>query len=691
MSTIDVSTYRPTDDFFGAPYVDLDEVRPLPQEHRHLHGGFEGTDTRFSLYFPPAGQYRGRMYQPLEGANAGTEHMMTGPLASVYGGMDMGFRLGGYVVESNMGHIGDVMDPKAGPDPSLYGWRAAAETARFSKHLAAQIYGAAPTYSYVFGGSGGARRSPLCLAYAPGVWDAAMPFMGDNVDGDYGDFRRVRNGAPNFSCMFNVQRILGPKINDVVDAMWPGGSGDPFTGLNTHQRDELASLYRLGYPRGDEFSIAEPMGQMWLWTSMADRLQREDAAYFEAFWTKPGYVGHDQPDLLTHDIIDERTTVKRLLSANHLLSEAEFQGPEYSGLRNFAMLLGGKPELADMALAVQLDTKTSGYVLGAGVRFLNGQGKGRQLYALQAVGTVLLCGGEGEAGNLRFNGVLPGDDVHFDNRAFLAYCYYYRHHIHDSVEYDFLRVDGRPIYDQHEELEMSPFMGTCHTGQYQGKLMWVHHTHDASLWPAMGVGMRNNVLRECGAEEMDRKFRLRWTDNAEHITPALAPSHPRRHNTTWLINFQPVVEQCLVDLAAWVERDVAPEGTNFELRDGQIVLPDTAAARGGIQPVVSVTANGSVRAEVAVGEPVSLQVHAEVPAGAGKIIAAKWDFDGSGAYPETVPVDGASSQETLTTMHTFDRPGTYFATCLVESHRDGDLNARTCRIPNLASARIVVE
>jgi diacylglycerol O-acyltransferase / wax synthase len=36
----------------------------------------------------------------------------------------------------------------------------------------------------VFGGSGGARRSPLCLAYAPDVWDAAMPFMSDDVDGD---------------------------------------------------------------------------------------------------------------------------------------------------------------------------------------------------------------------------------------------------------------------------------------------------------------------------------------------------------------------------------------------------------------------------------------------------------------------------------------------------------------------------
>ncbi|MHB8466271.1 MAG: hypothetical protein ACYDD7_15740, partial [Acidimicrobiales bacterium] len=130
----------------------------------------------------------------MEGANAGHEDVYGGPLGVMVGGLDMCFRLGGYMVESNMGHIGDVMDPKAGPDPTIYGWRAAAETARLSKHVAAQVYGDAPRYAYVFGGSGGARRSPLCLAYAPGVWDGALPYMGDAIDGEHGDFRRIRSG-----------------------------------------------------------------------------------------------------------------------------------------------------------------------------------------------------------------------------------------------------------------------------------------------------------------------------------------------------------------------------------------------------------------------------------------------------------------------------------------------------------------
>ncbi len=334
MEKINCSSYEVTDDYFGAPYIDVDVWNDTPTPHRYIHGGFEGTDTRFAYYFPPHARYENRLFQPLEGANAGHENANMGTLGFVTGGLEMVFRLGGYAVESNMGHIGDVMDPKAGPDPTIYGWRAAAESARFSKYVATQVFGSSPKYSYVFGGSGGARRSPLCLAYAPEVWDAALPYMGDSIDSDYGDMNLVRNGAGNFSSMFNVQRLLGTKIYDLVDAMSPGGSGNPFAGLNTYQREELATLYRIGYPRGDEFMIAQPMGQIWLWSSMAERLQKEDAAYFEAFWSKPGYVGYDQPEAIGHDILNVRTTVKRTLLAREMASNPEFQEPEYDQIRN---------------------------------------------------------------------------------------------------------------------------------------------------------------------------------------------------------------------------------------------------------------------------------------------------------------------------------------------------------------------
>jgi hypothetical protein len=681
--------YRVTDDFFGAPFIDKDEEKTAPRPHRYVHGGFAGTDTRFSFCFPDEKDYRGRLLQPLEGANAGHEDVNSGPLGAVTGGLEMAFRLGGYTVESNMGHIGDVLDPKAGEDPTIYAFRAAAETARFSKYVAAQIYGAPPQFAYVYGGSGGARRSPLCLAYAPGVWDAALPYMGDARDGDHSDMRRVRNGASNFSCMFNVQRLLGPKVFDLVDAMWPGGGGDPFAGLDTHQRGELNNLYRLGYPRGDEFMIAQPMGQIWLWSSMAERICAEDP-YFRNFWTQPGHVGFDQPQHVQADVIHRTARIKRALSANDLMRDPAFEGAAYGPLKAMASLFAGMHNIWDLPLAVELDGEPDGYALGAGVRMVSGAAAGRQLYNIAGVGNVWFCDGASEASNLRFTGVEPGDQVELDNRDFLAYCYYYRHHLLDASEFDFLQLNGKPIYPQYEQPEMSPFMGMVHTGRFDGKMMWVHHTHDASLWPVQGIGMRNNILRECGPEELTRKFRLRWTENAEHVPPAFAASPPGRANTTWLINYQPVIEQCLADLMDWVEKGIEPADTRFELRDGQIVLPTDAAERGGIQPVVTVTANGAARVEARVGEAVCFEVRAATPPGAGAIIGVKWDFDGSGAFPLTQIVDGKSPAVTLSTSHAFERPGTYFVTALVESHRDGDVAATSRRIPNLGAARVVV-
>jgi hypothetical protein len=691
MTTLDHSSYKVTDDFFGDPYLDRDETLAEPVEHRYIHGGFEGTDTRFSFWYPPAERWEGRMYQPLEGANAGHEDVFASPLGADIGGLEMTLnRLGGYMVESNMGHIGDVMDPKAGLDPTVYGWRAAAETARFSKFLAGQILGARPHHSYVWGGSGGARRSPLCLAYGPDVWDGAVPFMGDALDGEYGDFERLRTFAQHFCAMFNVQRVLRDKIYDVIDAMLPGGSGDPFAGLTSHQREELATLYRLGYPRGDEYMIAQPMGQIWLWSSYADRLQRDYPDYWEAFWTKPGHVGFDQPQYVNADLIDVRTTVAQPLYAKDLIHDARFQGDEYAQVRSMAGLFASMHNMWDIPMALEVENVPDGYRLGTGVRILTGLAAGRQLYALQAVGNVLLCDGEGEASNLRFQDVSPGDEVHVDNHAFLAYCYAYRHHLTAAeVDYDGLRVDGMPIYPQYPIPEMSPFMGTVHTGRFEGKMIWVHHTHDASLWPSQGTGMKRNVERERG-DRADDYFCLRWTENAEHVVPRMAASPAGRDNKTWLIDYQPAIEQSLVDLADWVEDGVRPAPTNFEYRDGRVILPPTAAARGGIQPVVTVEANGASRTEVRAGEAVTFRVRATVPPGAGTVIGVKWDFDGSGSYPLVEKVDGSSPSVDLSTTHTWDRPGTYFATALVESHREGDVHAVACRVPNLAAARVIV-
>src|SRR3546814_11939392 len=88
----------------------------------------------------------------------------------------------------------------------------------------------------------------------------------------------------------------------------------------------------------------------------------------------------------------------------------------------------------------------------------------------------------------------------------------------------------------------------------------------------------------------------------------MVPAQPNRSAANWLITFQGIIEQSLQDLIDWVEEGKVPAGTNFAFSDGKINLPPTAAERGGIQPVVSVTAGGSARLEAKVGEMVELEV-----------------------------------------------------------------------------------
>ncbi|HEX3899776.1 MAG TPA: PKD domain-containing protein [Mycobacteriales bacterium] len=689
--SLEAASYQPTDSYFGAPYIDIDEWRESPAPHRHVHGGFANTDTRFTFYFPPPDLYEGRMLSPLEGAHGGHEDAFGGPMGAMIGGLDLTIRLGGYLSESNQGHIGDDVDPRAGDDPTIYGYRANTEAGRFSRHVAAQVYGEAPHHSYVWGGSGGGRRSPLNLEYGADIWDGAMPFMGGGDIDDHGTTKHVQGAqVMSFAAMFNVQRIMRDRISSVVDATAAGGSGDPYAGLTTHEREELANLYRLGYPRGDEFMIGQPMGQIWLWTSMASELQEVDADYFESFWTKPGYVGHDAPHLVADDVIDFTGEVSRVITPRVFLENPEdFPDEQFAMMKLMVSLLAGTNGM-DLPVAVEIKGIGGGYRLGAGVKVVSGKAAGRQLYALNTVGDVFQCDGVGEANLERFTGVEVGDTVHVDNRPFLAFCYYYRHHLMDDPQFDFLRVDGVPIYQQHPVPLQSPLMGTPYSGKYEGKLLWIHHTHDASLWPPQGMVYREAVRRAQGEQGLEERFRQRWSQNAEHIPVMFAPSDPKRATSTWLIDYMPLIEQGLVDLLAWCEQGVVPAATSYSYADGKVSLPATAAERGGVQPVVTVTANGGSRAEVKVGESVVVTAIAEAPPAGGTITGLEWDLEGSGAFGKREEIDGKSARVECSTTHTYDKPGTYFVTARVTGNCDSDAATSLRQLPNLASARVVV-
>ncbi|WP_017934939.1 PKD domain-containing protein [Nocardioides sp. Iso805N] len=691
-ASIDCESYRVTDQHFGAPYIDLDEERETPVPHRQIHGGFADCDTRFTFYFPPKDQWQGRLVMPMEGAHAGHEDFFGGALGEAMGGLPLTARVGGYMVETNMGHIGDDIDAKGGEDATLYGWRAAVEGARFSKYVARQVYGVEPHHSYVWGGSGGGRRSPLVLENAPDVFDGAMPFMGGGDVRPFPATERIKGAqVMSFACMFNVQRLLRDPgtASRLIDAMQPGGTGNPFEGLDTHQAEELASLYRQGFPHGNEFMIFTPMGQIWLWSSIADLLVEQDPTYFDDFWTKPGYIGHDLPTAVERDVIDVRTTVSRVVTVRDLLTDPAFEAPEYMMTKTMAGLMAGEAGM-DMAYAIEVKGLPEGYRLGAGLQLTSGEAAGRQLYAISTVGDLFACDGHGEANLKRFEGVKAGDEIHVDNRKFLAFCYFHRHHLMEDAQFDSLRHDGQAIYRQHPVPLMSPLMGVSYTGHYAGKLLWMQHTHDSSLWPGQGLIYRDAVMATGGPDFAADHYRLQWTQNAEHIPPSYLPNGPTRATATWLIDYFPIIEQGLADLISWTEGGEAPSNTAFEWVDGQVKLPASASARGGIQPVVSVTADGGVRTHVAAGDQVQLVVDTEVPPHAGTIVSVEWDWDGSGSFPFQHEVTGRDTALTLQASHVYDTSGTYFVTARVRSQRDGDASQVHRLITNVASARIVV-
>jgi hypothetical protein len=686
-----VSSYVLTDDWFGAPYLDVDEWRTTidgAYQYRFVHGGFADSDTRFTCYFPPAADWRGRMLFPVEGGLGGYEDTCETIQGFILDQLGIGFRLGAYVVESNAGHRGVELDARAGEDPSIYGYRAHAESARVSKFVAEQVYGRGPGTSLAYGGGGGGMRAQLCLENTD-VFDGAMPYVGVAETMAPSTFevperqRFLRSAtSTRFGTVLNVHRVLGDKLKAVIDATEPGGSGDPFAGLDTHQREELATLYRLGFATGCEALISEPVGATSAWSWLADGMVAEDPEYFRAFWCEPGYVGHDAPEALAPYLVQTKAVVTRVVTATELLAMAT-SIPGVGALAKFMVGMKGP----DFPCGVVVDGHIEGHLIGASVRIASGAAAGRSLYVGGLADDVWYLDGAGENGTARLAGVVPGDELLVDNRDFLAYCYSYRHHAPPTGP-GRPEVDGVLLYPQHPLPRSAALLGGPASGVFTGKLLLLPATHDASVWPSSAVALLERIA-EVQGPDAPLRTRIRWMENAENLPGSFIPPKNGLAMTTRFIDYNPLVEQSLHDLAAWVEDGVAPSSTQFAFSDGRLRLAADAEVRGGIQPVVVATANGSSRAEVSVGEPVVLGVDAAVPAGAGAVVTVEWDVDGGGAFAHPIELSPAA-QVRLTTTYVYDRPGTYFPSVRVLSHREGATDAKYRLIPNLGRCRVVV-
>ncbi len=86
-------------DSFASPYVDVDEWREAPHPHHYVHGGFAGTDTRFSVYFPPPAEYGDRFITVVEGGQAGHEVRAAKLTGDALPSIAWAFSCGAFLVE----------------------------------------------------------------------------------------------------------------------------------------------------------------------------------------------------------------------------------------------------------------------------------------------------------------------------------------------------------------------------------------------------------------------------------------------------------------------------------------------------------------------------------------------------------------------------------------------------------------
>ena len=137
-------------------------------------------------------------------------------------------------------------------------------------------------------------------------------------------------------------------------------------------------------------------------------------------------------------------------------------------------------------------------------------------------------------------------------------------------------------------------------------------------------------------------------------------------------------------------KGVRPSETKYTIAASQVLVPETAAERQGIQATVELKANGSARAEVRTNESVTFSASIQVPSGAGQVVAVEWDFEGVGKYHIAEQIGTPQAIISLSAAHAYDNPGTYFAVLRATSQREGD--ARTChgRIQNIARVRVIV-
>ncbi|WP_216368646.1 hypothetical protein [Limnovirga soli] len=676
-----VKSFTIKDTMFKTPYVDIDEWRDTPVRHHYIHGGFTGTDTRFSFYFPAKEKYQGHFFQYITPV-PDNENLSQGANGE---GDKIGFSItsGAYFIESNGGGKYGTGMPGSGIDATIGAYRANAACAQFSRVVAAKMYNTKNhIYGYAFGGSGGAYRTIGGLENTDGVWDGAVPYvLGSPM------------AIPNvFTVRIHAMRILQDKFPEIVNAIEPGG-GDIYAGLNDEEKQVLTEVTKMGFPSKAWFAY-KTMG-LHAFPVLYPGVAMADAKYFKDFWLVPGYLGADPANSVHKARIQQSSKIKTIITAD-LAEKFELPPAENAGQsrgtadaawKSIGGAAGGMP------VAFQLEDKLpAANFLGGDLFIKSGAAAGKKLFVSNISGDKIIFSNS----DIKVLAQIKvGDEVLLDNSDFLAAQTYHRHQV-PGKEYhvwdQFRDSTGKSIYPQRPML-LGPLFtkaasGVLPSGKFKGKVILLGSLWDSEAFPWQQDWYRTKVQEYFG-DSTDAHLRIWFTDHANHADYVI-PGDPGH-----LVSYLGVLQQALLDLSAWVEKGIPPPAnTSYKLIDGQIVVPANAAERKGIQPTVTIKANGNESTVVNINKPVVFTALIDLPPNTGKVVSAAWDFEGAGTFGvegKLIVDSKIASRVTLKTTYAFSKPGTYFPTVRIASQRQGDKKTPYTLIKNLGRVRVVVK
>jgi hypothetical protein len=253
----------------------------------------------------------------------------------------------------------------------------------------------------------------------------------------------------------------------------------------------------------------------------------------------------------------------------------------------------------------------------------------------------------------------------------------------------FRKPDGTPRYPQRPvgEPGFSGFVSgnAAFDGDINGKMIVVSNLYDVDALPIHTDWYRQQVEESLGTAA-DDQYRVYFNDHADHQD---AP--PTGERAASLVDWYGITEQALRDLALWVERDVpAPASTDYEIENSQIVGPERAKDREGLQPTVEVVNARKGVITVKRGQRADLIANVRTPRAGGEVIKVEWDFEGDATYTEG-ELRRPRSSATVRATHRFTAPGTYIVSVRVTTERSGKTDARYALVQNIERVRVVVK